>query len=59
MPNYCILLGNNDAATYLPELTVSMAIRHVDINSSKNVDSDNDNWIRMNRFEGDVYEGDL
>lgn len=59
MPNPFTLLGDNDAAIYLPELTTSMAFKHVDTNPSneKMKSSDNDNWKRMNRFEGDVCEG--
>ncbi|XP_018394681.1 PREDICTED: uncharacterized protein LOC108773396 isoform X1 [Cyphomyrmex costatus] len=55
MPNCFTLLKNNDAARYFPELTVSMAFKCVNVNSSK-TSSDNDSWKRMNRFEGDIYE---
>jgi len=55
-PNCFTLLGNNDAAAYFPELTISMAIKHVNVNSSENID---DNWKRMNRFESDIYESNL
>lgn len=55
MPNCFTLLGNNDAATYLPELTISMAFKHA--NSSENMEnSDDKNWMCMNRFESDICE---
>jgi len=56
MPNYFTLLENNDAAMYLPELTISMAFKQVNVNLSK-TSSDKDNWNRINRFESDIYEG--
>lgn len=60
MPNCFTLLGDDDAATYFPELTISMAFKNIAVNSSKNVkSSDNDDWKRMSRFEGDICEGNL
>ncbi|XP_011173508.2 uncharacterized protein LOC105205720 isoform X2 [Solenopsis invicta] len=57
MPNCFTLLKNDEAATYFPNLTISMAVKHVGVTSSKNGEnSNNDNWIRINRFEGDVYK---
>ncbi|XP_070520236.1 uncharacterized protein [Cardiocondyla obscurior] len=58
MPNCFTLLGDNDAVTYLPEVTVSMAFKRIDINSPKNIESSkNDNWKQINRFESDICEG--
>jgi len=58
MPNAFTLLENNNAIKYLPELTISMAIKNVKLNSSQNEEnSNNDTWKRLNRFEGDIYEG--
>lgn len=59
MPNAFTLLENNNAAKYLPELTISMATKNVKFNSSKNVENSNngDKWKRLNRFESDIYEG--
>lgn len=60
VPNAFTLLENNDAAKYLPELTTSMAIKYVNINSAENTEnSDNiySDWKRFDRFEGDVYKG--
>lgn len=56
MPNPFTLLENHDAAKYLPELTVSMAIKFVSANSSKNIPN-SDDWKHINRFESNVYEG--
>lgn len=58
MPNAFTLLENNNAIKYLPKLTISMAIKNVKFNSSQSVEnSNNDTWKRLNRFEGDIYEG--
>lgn len=63
MPNAFILLENNSAAKYLPELTISMATKHVKVNSSNTSsskfvkNSNDDEWKRLNRFESDIYEG--
>lgn len=59
MPNAFTLLENNNAAKYLPELTISMAIKNVKLDSPKNVENFNndDKWKRLNRFESDIYEG--
>ncbi|XP_029175162.1 general transcription factor 3C polypeptide 2-like isoform X2 [Nylanderia fulva] len=58
MPNAFTLLENNNAAEYLPKLTISMAIKHVKVNSAKFVENSNDEeWKRLNRFESDIYEG--
>lgn len=60
MPNVFTLLRDNDAAKYLPELTSSMAIKCVNVNSSENTeDSVSGNWKRMNRFEGSICGGTL
>lgn len=55
MPNSFTLLEDNAASTYIPELKASMVFKQINTNSSKS--ADNDNWKRMNRFEGDVCEG--
>lgn len=59
MPNAFTLLENNNAAKYLPELTISMATKNVKFDSPKNVENSNndDKWKRLNRFESDIYEG--
>lgn len=57
MPNVFTLLENNNAAKYLPELTISMAIKNVKLNSQNVENSNNDTWKRLNRFESDIYEG--
>ncbi|XP_072757038.1 uncharacterized protein [Anoplolepis gracilipes] len=57
MPNTFTLLQDNNAIKYLPELTISMAIKNVKFNSPKDVEnSDDDEWKRLNRFESDIYE---
>ncbi|XP_025265210.1 uncharacterized protein LOC105253667 isoform X2 [Camponotus floridanus] len=57
MPNAFTLLENNNAIKYLPELTISMAIKNVKLNSSQNEEnSNNDTWKHLNRFESDIYE---
>lgn len=60
MPNNFTLLSNNDVAKYLPEMEISMAIKQVNDNSSKNTRYfDNDKWNRLHRFESDIYDGTL
>ncbi|XP_020282617.1 general transcription factor 3C polypeptide 2-like isoform X2 [Pseudomyrmex gracilis] len=57
MPNNFTLLSNNDVAKYLPEMEISMAIKQVNDNSSKNTRYfDNDKWNRLHRFESDIYD---
>ncbi|KAL6447210.1 hypothetical protein ACFW04_001477 [Cataglyphis niger] len=58
MPTAFTLLENNNAAKYLPELSISMATKNVKLDSSKNVENsyNGDKWKRLNRFESDIYE---
>ncbi|XP_018314494.1 general transcription factor 3C polypeptide 2 isoform X2 [Mycetomoellerius zeteki] len=55
VPNCFTLLENDDATMYLPELTISMAFKHENVNLSK-TSSDKNNWKRIKRFESDTYE---
>lgn len=60
MPNNFTLLSNNDAAKYFPKVEISMAMKQVNDNSSKDTSYfDNDKWNRLRRFESDIYDGTL
>lgn len=60
MPNTFTLLTNNNAAKYLPEVEISMAMKQMNDDSSNNIKhSDNDKWNRLRRFESDIYDGML
>lgn len=56
MPNLFTLLKNNDAAKFIPELTISMRLKYVNVNSVKNTENSGD-WRQFARFEGDVHQG--
>lgn len=58
MPNHFTLLENDDAANYIPQLTVSMSIKTVNGKQLQdNEKSDNSDWKQFARFEGDIHEG--
>ncbi|XP_026824168.1 general transcription factor 3C polypeptide 2 isoform X2 [Ooceraea biroi] len=61
VPNPFTLLKNDDAAKYIPELTISMSVKRVNVGLSKNTEHSDTggqfaDWKQFARFEADVHE---